>query len=371
MIKNYTEAEYLEDAGQNIYPVEETSAFHPLNISSSEDLEDSFDFLSDPDVDITGTANEKVEPLEEAISDWEEAEHLPSEKADSIIWSYLKDIGHIPLLTPDAENKNAQKIEEGHQKAKIILFSCPGSQRTPENRPSAGGENINIADVISNVDEMNLTREDEEKHSWETVSSIKAVKRLWEEKEEIRDRLRGMEASRRKELADELWRIEDRTREVLCNLRLSKKALTEITRKGVARRIKFMDEGEARLPVRQILRKLSEIDDDLKIVRNRLVQANLRLVVNIARKYLNRGLSFLDLIQEGNIGLMKAAEKYDYQKGYRFSTYRHAGSGRPPARRPRRPRSGGRTGTATAGCRAETAGRSGRSCRRSDGVQRS
>jgi len=67
--------------------------------------------------------------------------------------------------------------------------------------------------------------------------------------------------------------------------------------------------------------ELSEIENGLKTVRNRLVQANLRLVINIAKKHLNRGLSFLDLIQEGNIGLMKAAEKYDYQKGYKFSTY--------------------------------------------------
>jgi RNA polymerase primary sigma factor len=84
--------------------------------------------------------------------------------------------------------------------------------------------------------------------------------------------------------------------------------------------MKGMNGGEARI-VRRKLMELSEIENGLKIVRNRLVQANLRLVITIAKKYLNRGLSFLDLIQEGNMGLMKAAEKYDYQKGYKFSTY--------------------------------------------------
>jgi RNA polymerase primary sigma factor len=73
--------------------------------------------------------------------------------------------------------------------------------------------------------------------------------------------------------------------------------------------------------VRKKLAELNEIDNRLSSVRAKLVKANLRLVINIAKRYLDRGLSFLDLVQEGNMGLMKAAEKYDYRKGYKFSTY--------------------------------------------------
>ncbi len=107
--------------------------------------------------------------------------------------------------------------------------------------------------------------------------------------------------------------------ETSANLNLHKKVLEEITRR-IIKRLKFMDDAEAKITKANLV-EMERIERDLKVVKNRLIKANLRLVINIAKKYLNRGLSFLDLIQEGNMGLMKAAEKYDYQKGYKFSTY--------------------------------------------------
>jgi RNA polymerase primary sigma factor len=79
--------------------------------------------------------------------------------------------------------------------------------------------------------------------------------------------------------------------------------------------------GTNRERLERLLAELTETEADVKAAKAEMIQSNLRLVVRIAKIYINRGLSFLDLIQEGNLGLMKAVEKYDYRKGFKFSTY--------------------------------------------------
>ncbi len=301
------------------YLADDASDFSPENVLSPGDLEDAFDFLSGSHMDMAETLHMEVEPQEEENRNWLETEHAPSGGTDVIIWTYLKDIGSVALLTTEEEYEIAKTIEKGDRKAKKILLELPQAvNELSEIGRQLVEEAIDIADVI-NIDHMSHTQEIEEKYRKKTISSIDAIKSLHDQKEAMKQKLAEVDNLHRKELEKTLKTIDRRTEEALLNLKLTKKVLVEIARK-VAHQTKSMSDNEAKV-VTQKLRQLGEIDQTLKIVRNRLVQANLRLVINVAKKYMNRGLSFLDLIQEGNLGLMKAAEKYDYQKGFKFSTY--------------------------------------------------
>jgi RNA polymerase primary sigma factor len=320
-LKNYDEIKQLIDIGleKGYLTPDEINDYLPQSVYSPEEIEDIFDYLTAANIDITETIKEKTEQTEET-RDWEEIEKFSGEKTDNIIWSYLKDIGKVSLLTPEEEYEIARKIEEGEREIINLLFKLPQSITELENlQTQLKKGTVSIIDVVKNIDELNYTKKDEEKHRKKAISTINAVKHLFEKKTLLEREVQDPNCLNKKQLERKLKKVNAKLEATITGLNLTRKVIEEIIGK-VEKQIEFLDERE-RKSAEETFSQIHKIEKDLREVKNRLIQANLRLVINIAKKYLNRGLSFLDLVQEGNMGLMKAAEKYDYQKGYKFSTY--------------------------------------------------
>lgn len=320
-IKNLDEIKHLIDIGleKGYLTPDEINDYLPQNIYSPEEIEDIFDYLTSANIGIVESAKEPKEAPEER-GEWEDIEKYSGEKADNIIWAYLKDIGKVSLLTPEEEYEIAKRIEEGERKIRNLLFRLPQAiSQLEELEKQVRKGTVSLIDVIKNIDELNYTRKEEEKHRKRVISIIGRIKTVFQKRASLEEALSRASSTERKQIEKKLESANKKLEDLLTELNLTRKTVEEITRK-VEKETEFLDEEE-RKRAKRVFEEIKEIEKELREVKNRLIQANLRLVINIAKKYLNRGLSFLDLVQEGNMGLMKAAEKYDYQKGYKFSTY--------------------------------------------------
>lgn len=303
--------------GESSSRLNDVSGFLPRHAFSSMGTEDPFDFVAESDVDLIETLREKSWSCKEGNGEWREIERPVSDTNDDLVWAYLSDIRDVTPLTPEEERSMAKKIESADRKIRNLLIGLPFAvnELVIIGRQLTTGA-VKIMDVIDGIGEMNRTRKNDDEHRRQIISSINAVRKLQQEKERIN---MTIASTGRTDRQDTLKPIEEKQARILHGLKLNRKTCVKIIR-SIGQYEIFLNPGEAHA-AREAMTALNEIENELKTVRNRLVQANLRLVVNIAKRYLNRGIPLLDLIQEGNVGLMKAAEKYDYRRGYRFSTY--------------------------------------------------
>ena len=263
----------------------------PSEFFSPDELEDLMDVLSDMGV--------KVVDYEESILGEEEVEEEVEEheRAEDLVQAYFNSMGDISILTKDEETDLAKKLEQGRDIINKIITELPIFDK--------------IKSTIDIEDEEGIATEEERADE----ALIKTLSRL---EELIDTAMRAdVKIKRYGTLKDFRSFINEKKKKSQNTKRY------DVLLKEVQSDYKKIESevGTKVEVLKDLWLKISKARHLVMEAKNELITRNLRLVVNIAKNYVGRGLPLLDLIQEGNIGLMKAVDKFKYEKGFKFSTY--------------------------------------------------